>query len=434
MIKKANHKLVFQILFMVVALMFVLRTVKGDNLKVLYLGNSHTFYNNLPQLVYELASSNGDTVIFESNTPGGCTLGHPDNGHLYNSTSLELINSADWDYVILQEQSLFAVIDYYRDNYMYPGASSIDSLIKLNNECTETIVQLIWGKKSGGEYCINSHCTIKYDDFSHMQDSLTMEYLRLADTLSCTLAPTGEAWKQIIQSSDDIELFNPDESHPSLAGSYLAACVYYAVLFQKSPFGLPFSGGLESTVASLLQQTADEVVFENPDFWNINDNKTVAGFEIEQTDNTIICNDTSVNADFYFWDFGDGTTDTVKNPTHTYTAFGTYIVSQEVSSVCYEDLSIDTVVVDVINTSIQKSIDHRIFINHGFVPGEFSFVSEALKLYQLDIYGLEGKLVGSENLQGKHNHLLKLNALPAGFYIIVLYTENGAKTFKVFNP
>ena len=168
-----NHKSVFQKVFISIVLLFVIQTARADSLKVLYLGNSHTFYNDLPQLTHDLAISNGDTIIFESNTPGGCTFGHPDNGHLYNAVSLDLINSTDWDYVILQEHSLFAVIDYYRDNFMYPGAYSLDLLIKLNNECTETIVQLIWGKKNGGEYCINSHCTIDFVDYLHMQDSLT---------------------------------------------------------------------------------------------------------------------------------------------------------------------------------------------------------------------------------------------------------------------
>jgi len=425
---------VFQKVIISIALLFASQMVTADSLKVLYLGNSHTFYNNLPQLTYNLAFSNGDTIIFESNTPGGYTLGHPDNGHLYNSVSLELINSTDWDYVLLQEQSLFAVIDYYRDNYMYPGARSLDSLIKLNNECTETIVQLIWGKKSGGEYCINSHCTINFVDYSHMQDSLTAKYLRLADSLSCTLAPTGEAWKQIIEDTETIELFNPDESHPSLAGSYLAACVYYAVLFQKSPAGLPFTGGLESSVVLLLQQTADEVVFGNPALWNIDGNIPVAGFEIAQTENTIVCNDTSVNADFYLWDFGDGTTDTLQHPSHIYTASGTYVISQEVSTSCFSDITMDTVVVDVINSSVAKKADQGIYIYGGLINGEFVINSASSKMYKVDLYGLEGNLVHTENLNGDYNHSIKINSFPVGIYILVVYTNNGAKTFKVSNP
>jgi hypothetical protein len=210
-----------------------MQIARADSLSVLYLGNSHTFWHDLPQLTSNLALSNGDTINYESNTPGGCTLGHPQNGHLFNSTSLSLINSFDWDFVILQEHSLFAVIGYYRDTYMFPGAKVLDSLIKNNHYCTKTIIQLIWGKKNGGEHCINTHCSIDFEDFAHMQDSLTSEYLRLGDTLSCIVAPTGVAWQHSIHNGDPIELFDPDENHPSLAGTYLTACVYYSILFHK---------------------------------------------------------------------------------------------------------------------------------------------------------------------------------------------------------
>ncbi|MCD4731389.1 MAG: T9SS type A sorting domain-containing protein [Bacteroidales bacterium] len=426
-----KYKSVPQKVFILIAFLIVSQTIKGDSLKVLFLGNSHTFYNDLPQLIYELALSNGDIIMFESNTPGGCTLGHPQNGHLFNSVSLALIDSLDWDYVILQEHSLFAVIDYYRDTYMYPGARSLDSLIKLNNECTETIIQLIWGKKNGGEYCINSHCTIDFEDFAHMQDSLTTEYLRLADTLSCTVAPTGVAWKHSIQNGDPIELFNPDESHPSLAGSYLAACIYYSVLFQKSPVGFSFSGGLNSEDAYYFQQIADDIVFSNPELWNINGSKPIAGFETMQVENTVICTDTSVNADFYHWDFGDGTTDTVQDPSHTYNASGTYIITQEVSTFCNADVTSDTIVINLTNISKQIDADQSIYVVPGYGPGEFSITSGSSKMYQVDIYGLEGRLERSENLKGKREHLLKMNFLLPGFYILVVHTGDGTKSFKI---
>ncbi|OQX78557.1 MAG: hypothetical protein B6D61_05225 [Bacteroidetes bacterium 4484_249] len=411
--------------------MFVMQTIKGDSLKVLYLGNSHTFFNDLPQLTADLALSNGDTLIFESNTPSGCTLGHPQNGHLYNSTSLALIDSIDWDYVILQEHSLFGVIDYYRDTYMYPGARSLDSLIKLNNECTETIIQLIWGKKYGGEHCINLSCSIEFEDFAHMQDSLTAEYLRLADTLSCTVAPSGVAWKQSILNGDPIELFYPDESHPNLAGSYLTACVYYSVLFQKSPVGLPFLAGLNPEDAFYLQQIADEVVFSDPEQWNINGNIPVAGFDITQIENTVLCNDTSINAGYYTWDFGDGTTDTIQNPTHTYYASGTYIITQEVSTLCHSDVTTDTVYVKLTNTSKNIISDYNISVTQGDDSGLFNIFSKYSEINQINIYSLDGSLKYSKYLNGIHEYLLDMNYLQSGFYILVVSSSDGIKTFKI---
>ena len=107
--------------------------------KVLFLGNSYTAANELPLLVQGLAESSGHSIYVDKNTPGGYTLAFPANGHLYNQTSLDKINSEDWDYVVLQEQSQFPVIDYFRENYTFPGAHALDSLIKLNNNCSQTI-------------------------------------------------------------------------------------------------------------------------------------------------------------------------------------------------------------------------------------------------------------------------------------------------------
>jgi len=405
-------------IFILLALLFVLQTLKADSLKVLYLGNSHTFWHELPQMTANLAMSNGDTILFESNTPGGCTLGHPQNGHLFNAVSLTLIDSLNWDYVILQEHSLFAVIDYYRDTYMYPGAKALDSLIKQNYNCTKTIMQLIWGKKYGGQHCINSYCSIDYDDYSHMQDSLTREYLRLGDTLSCIVAPTGVAWQQSIENGDPIELFDPDESHPSLAGHYLAACVYYSVLFQKSPEGLPYTAGLSSTEALYLQQIADQVVFGNPNLWNLNGNIPEAGFEITQTENTIYCTDVSVGAESYFWDFGDGTTDTVQNPIHSYYATGTYIITQEVSKFCNTDIASDTV--DIIWTDIHghSNEEQDITIIYEINSDKIKVLSKTNDIQEIMVYGLDGRLMKSVKFNGLMSYSIEMSELPKGVYLI----------------
>jgi len=425
------NKSFVQKICILITLIFVLQTIKGDSLKVLFLGNSHTFWHDLPQLTADLALSNGDTIIFEANTPGGCTLGHPQNGHLYNSVSLAFIDSLDWDYVILQEHSLFAVIDYYRDTYMYPGAMSLDSLIKLNNNCTETIIQLIWGKKYGGEHCIYENCSIEFEDFIHMQDSLTTEYLRLGDTLSCTVAPSGAAWKQSILNGDPIELYDPDESHPSLAGSYLTACVYYAVLFQKTPVGLSYFGGLNSEDALYFQQIADGVVFENPDLWNINGNKLVAGFELTQIENTIYCIDTSVNAEHYFWDFGDGTTDTIQNPVHSYNASGTYIIMQEVSTLCGSDVTSDTIFVNLTTSSDNKLTEKGIKISRDNVSRLIQISSKYSKIHDISVYNIVGSVLLSQHFCGIHEYLLDISDLPSGLYILVVKSSTGHRTFKL---
>ena len=72
-----------------------------DTTRVLFLGNSYTYYNDLPQLLTDLAADMGHVVETAANTPGGYTL----QGHASNDTSLDLIAEGGWDFVVLQEQS-----------------------------------------------------------------------------------------------------------------------------------------------------------------------------------------------------------------------------------------------------------------------------------------------------------------------------------------
>ena len=99
------------------------------NKKVLFLGNSYTGVNNLPQMIANVALSVGDSLIFDSNTPGGYTL----QGHSTNTTSLSKIAVGDWDFVVLQEQSqLPSFPDGQVQSSVFPFARALDlSLIHI---------------------------------------------------------------------------------------------------------------------------------------------------------------------------------------------------------------------------------------------------------------------------------------------------------------
>ena len=70
------------------------------------------------------------------------------------------------------------------------------------------------------------------------------------------------AFAKSIARKPDLELYVTDKRHPSLAGTYLAACTVYASLFGKSPVGNAYTAGLPADVAAHLQQVAWETVQE----------------------------------------------------------------------------------------------------------------------------------------------------------------------------
>lgn len=71
------------------------------------------------------------------------------------------------------------------------------------------------------------------------QGALNYAYMRVAKDTGAQAAPVGIAWERVRKQKPFLELFYEDGSHPSAAGSYLAACTFYAVIFQQSPAGLP---------------------------------------------------------------------------------------------------------------------------------------------------------------------------------------------------
>ena len=233
--------------------------------KVLFLGNSYTAVNDLPALVVSLATAGGHSVVEARNTPGGNTLGAPQSGgwpHMSHPTSLALIASDAWDVVVLQEQSYLPTIPFTLAQYMKPGAQSLDASIKANDPNTRTVLYQTWGRKDGGRFCWGNQCSVVFPDYDAMQDSLTAGYAEVGALLGATVAPVGEAWRIARHEYPGIGLYLGDGSHPSPAGSYLAACVFYAIVFDESPVGLSYTAGLAVLDARALQGCAARAVWE----------------------------------------------------------------------------------------------------------------------------------------------------------------------------
>jgi hypothetical protein len=83
------------------------------------------------------------------------------------------------------------------------------------------------------------------------------------------MSPVGESWRKSIANKPNLQLYNADESHPALEGSYLAACVFYEVLFRKSVLSNTYTAGLTATNVAFLQQVAHSVVNDSLLVWNI---------------------------------------------------------------------------------------------------------------------------------------------------------------------
>ena len=405
-------------------------SASSQTTNVLFLGNSYTASNQLPILVKQLALSAGDNIYVESLTIGGYTLGMPGSGHLHNPGSIELIQQGNWDFVVLQEQSQMPTIPYYRDNYTFPASDSLNQIIQENNQCASTVFFMTWGRKYGGEQCINSYCSPIFVDYAHMQDSLESAYMHMALSNDAICAPVGISWSNSIGNGDPIELFSTDGSHPSLAGSYLAACTFYATFFQKSPLGIEFVAGLNQADAIYLQQLAEFTVLTDPLLWNIHPLEPLTvSFTYELDETLASFTNISANTSFYKWDFGDPlsgiqNTSSLENPDHEYSAPGSYLVSLVAGNACQQDTAFETLV--ILDTGIESYADPEVKVFPNPVREVLYLEMEKNHPFlTYDLAGLQGCVYLSGELQSLHGkaRIEGLLGLSPGVYILILKGE-----------
>ncbi len=310
-------------LFALVVLLGSLPPAVAQTSRVLFIGNSYTDVNNLPEMTRQLALSLGETLVVSSSTPGGVTF----QGHTTNTTTQNLIDQGGWDYVVLQEQSQLPSFPPGQvASDCYPYATILVDDIRTHSLCAETVFYMTWGRENGdAQNCASWPPVCTYEG---MQERLRISYLQMAQDNSAECAPAGMAWKRVREEFPAINLYSSDGSHPSVAGSYLVACTMYSTFFRRTTVGASFTSTLDAATAATLQQVASSVVLDSLDTWNIGVNDPTALPEhVDQGGGQVAFSENSTNSTNNFWDLGDGSTNLESNFTHTYTADGNYTVT-----------------------------------------------------------------------------------------------------------
>jgi PKD repeat protein len=382
--------------------------------RTLFLGNSYTASNNLPQMIDNVANSTGDDLIYDSYTPGGYTF----MGHSTNATSLNKIAQGNWDFVVLQEQSqLPSFPDSQVQNQVYPYAQQLNNLINQQNPCAETVFYMTWGRKNGdASNCANwpPVCT-----YTGMDDLLNERYRFMAEENEAILSPVGAVWRYIRDNYPTIELYSADGSHPSVAGTYAAACSFYATLFRKNPEQITFSAGLSNEIATAIRTAAKVIVFDQLLEWHIGEYDPMANFMVDElSSNQFSLTNTSENATSYLWNFGDGTTSTEINPIHNYTSTGTFTIELTVESCGRTATYAQTVIVTTLSLG---EVNHpkkeiQIYPNPtpDFLTIETSENYSGKSFYLTDIMG---RIVLKANLNSFKSRL-NLSDLTDGIYFL----------------
>jgi hypothetical protein len=289
--------------------------------RVLFIGNSFTYVNDLPHTFQGIATSKGKEVVVDNSTIGGCTLFYQKD----DDRTKQLL-AQDWDYISLQDYSQLPTIKAARSTYMYPAVE----FIAKQKKQAKILMYDTWGyingtttpcPTSGPAKCfpkgtlqeLTKDCKIsdqwanEVDSFDCMTYALARGYMGAFSHGADIVAPCGMAWEvarasKAIPTSckkaiDDEYTFDFNitlplqitgqtkptkqimlyrllkhgsviDKHPSPAGQYLNACIFYATIFHDSPVGAATITGVTEDEALGLQQVAAGVVLQHWDLWS----------------------------------------------------------------------------------------------------------------------------------------------------------------------
>ena len=233
--------------------------------RILFIGNSYTYNNEYPMLLKELAWYEGYLIEGVTYQHGGYTIKQ----HLADNVSCETVKLGDYDYVFLQDQSLNSLrIGTSFDDNVVGEMGKMVANVKKYSPNAKCFIEMTWGRKNGNDATKRKKLQAfvqAYPEFfasyEAMQKVITTNTTAMAQELGVGLSSVGVAWEIVRRERPDIELYKKDGTHPSYAGSYLAAAVGYLTLFNE-PFKADTPICLNPEVAKYLRSVAERVVLK----------------------------------------------------------------------------------------------------------------------------------------------------------------------------
>jgi len=204
-------------------------------LRVLFVGNSLTYFNNgIDYHLRGLAPNLQAVSVSQS--------GYSFKYHTEDERTLQAIRNGPWNYVILQDQGQLPVINPSFSEYY---AKAIAQVIR--DSGSKPLLMMTWERRDSLDQGVNTR-------------NLANAYNTLGKTLNALVIPVGLAFEQAYRTRPDLAL-DADDAHPTIYGTYLAACVLYGFLIHQSPVGLVYRDpAISAEDAAFLQQIAAKIL------------------------------------------------------------------------------------------------------------------------------------------------------------------------------
>ncbi len=235
----------------------------SDTTRIFFVGNSFTYYNNMPDMVKGFADAAGKPMVYAQHTPGGVSVGdiaQDTLAHWMNPSVFSTLRQGNWDYTVLQDNQGRFIYSYgsfpaTTVSQVIAGHIKIADSMHGYNPCAHMLLFAGWGPKSG--YLPYSPTGVG------LIDSIYGNYHFLNDTMQEIISPIGIAWRRSMSACPGADLWGPDSTHPSAEGSYLTAAVIFSSIFRSSPADLNFTSGLDTAIARQLRIIAWQTVMDS---------------------------------------------------------------------------------------------------------------------------------------------------------------------------
>ena len=193
-------------------------------MKILMIGNSATYYNDVPGILSGLISENGMEATVHSATKGGARLSNALSEETPQHEKLcSLLSENKYDVLFLQEHGIHGIID--TDGFIESAAMLCNTV-----KAQRTILYVPCARKEGNEAMKSRGWTAR-----EMTEKAYNAYVRVANEISAELSPATVCFMNILEKHPDAPLHAEDMAHPSLLGSCVIASTLYRTLFGEMP-------------------------------------------------------------------------------------------------------------------------------------------------------------------------------------------------------
>lgn len=393
-----------------------------EPLNVLFVGNSLTYFNDMPQTFKAITENQGFNINVDQHTIG--SAGFDD--HLGNIDLYQKLDNTVWDYVILQPGTAESIELYEPLAITILRAHQLREKIYENSPCASIYLYET-------AYGITGNTPAEYNQYQSIQEVIKNNLIKISNQTDLPLAPVGESFLYSLQQNPLLFLWvNYGDIHPNENGSFLAACTFYNSLFQKPITDSSFNSTLEVAEANYFRNIAETVTINQLDIFNIDTFTANASFTFNSNDGfTVNFNNTSTNYNSVFWDFGDGTTSSEINPTHQFD-FSSQISYQVYLTAflgCKESHFNLTISQSSLGTlSVEQINKFKVYPNP--VINNLHIVSNSGTTFTYVLLDVFGNIIEFED-ESYTNHVVNTSKLLNGIYFISISSNTNVINKKI---